>query len=50
MYKRQSLYGMREAEEAVEEYSKEAVEILENLSEENEFLDQLIVSLIHRKK
>ena len=31
-------------------YSKEAVEILENLSEENEFLDQLIVSLIHRKK
>ena len=45
-----SLYGMREAEEAVEEYSKEAVEILENLSEENEFLDQLIVSLIHRKK
>ena len=45
-----SLYGMREAEEAVVEYSKEAVEILENLSEENEFLDQLIVSLIHRKK
>ena len=45
-----SLHGMREAEEAVEEYSKEAVEILENLSEENEFLDQLIVSLIHRKK
>ena len=45
-----SLHGMREAEEAVEGYSKEAVEILENLSEENEFLDQLIVSLIHRKK
>ena len=32
------------------EVTKEAVEILENLSEENEFLDQLIVSLIHRKK
>ena len=45
-----SLHGMREAEEAVEGYSKEAVEILENLSEENQFLDQLIVSLIHRKK
>ena len=41
---------MREAEEAVEGYSKEAVEILENLSEENQFLEQLIVSLIHRKK
>ena len=44
-----SLYGMEAAKQAVEQYSKEALEELKQLGQ-NEFLEQLIMELIHRKK
>lgn len=42
--------GVEEAAKQVELLSKEAVALLEQVPGEHEFLDQLIMSLIHRKK
>ena len=42
--------GVEEAAKQVELLSKEAVTLLEQVPGEHEFLDQLIMSLIHRKK
>lgn len=45
-----TIHGMERAKEKVEEYSGQALEILEQLSGENAFLNTLILELIHRKK
>lgn len=45
-----SLYGMEAARAQVESLSKRAIEELHSLSERNEYLEQLFVSLIHREK
>lgn len=43
-----SVKGLEQAQKDVAEYSKEAVQILESLPYENEFLKELILNLIHR--
>lgn len=43
-----TVHGLDEARETVEQYSKEAVRLLGDLPYENEFLDELILNLIHR--
>lgn len=45
-----TIHGMERAKEKVEEYSGQALEILEKLPGENAFLNTLILELIHRKK
>lgn len=40
--------GLKQAQEDVEQYSKEAIRLLEELPYENEFLHELIIHLIHR--
>ncbi len=45
-----TLAGMDEAVKQVEHLSKEAVSLLEQIPGEHAFLDELILSLIHRKK
>ena len=45
-----TIHGMERAKEKVEEYSGQALEILEQLPGENAFLNTLILELIHRKK
>lgn len=45
-----TLVGLEEAAARVERLSKEAVELLTELPGEHAFLDELILSLIHRKK
>ena len=45
-----TIHGMETAKEKVEEYSGQALELLEQLPGENPFLNTLIVELIHRKK
>ncbi len=45
-----NLLGIHQASQKVEELSKEAVSILSELNENNEFLVELINSLIYRKK
>ncbi|MCH5267757.1 MAG: polyprenyl synthetase family protein [Lachnospiraceae bacterium] len=45
-----SLHGMDAAKKAVEEYSQEALELLDSVRGENPFLATLITALIHRKK
>lgn len=45
-----SLYGMDTATKKVEEYSTQALELLEQLPGVNTFLNTLILELIHRKK
>ncbi len=45
-----TLAGMEESVKQVERLSKEAVELLGQLPGEHEFLDELVLSLIHRKK
>lgn len=45
-----TLAGLDEAVKKVEEYSKEALGILEELPYENKFLYSLLISLIHREK
>ncbi|MCD8103904.1 MAG: polyprenyl synthetase family protein [Lachnospiraceae bacterium] len=43
-----TLLGLDAAKKDVERYSKEAVSLLKELPYENEFLDELILNLIHR--
>lgn len=45
-----SVYGMEKSKEEVERLSKEALEILRGRPERNEFLEELVVSLITRRK
>ena len=45
-----TLYGMEDAEAAVEEYSREAMQLLEKLPGDRTFLREMITMLIHRKK
>lgn len=45
-----SLCGTDKSKEDVEKYSKEAMELLKSLDKNNEFLSELIVKLINRKK
>ena len=45
-----TLYGMEAAEAAVEEYSREAMQLLEKLPGDRTFLREMITMLIHRKK
>lgn len=45
-----SVYGMEEAVHAVSEYSHRALELLENLPCQNEYLNTLIEKLINRRK
>ncbi len=45
-----TLYGVEGASKYVEEYSNEALELLKTFPCRNEFLEELIVSLIHREK
>ncbi|MBE5852326.1 MAG: polyprenyl synthetase family protein [Lachnospiraceae bacterium] len=43
-------HGLEKAKEDVEKLSKEALEILQGMQNRNEFLEQLVVYLIHREK
>lgn len=45
-----SVYGLEKSKEDVERLSKEALEILKNRQERNEFLEELVISLITRRK
>ena len=45
-----TLMGTAEAGRMVEELSDQAVSLLHQLSGENEFLEQLLLQLIHREK
>ena len=45
-----SLCGIEQSKKDVEKYSKEAIEILDNINGNNDFLKQLIIKLINRKK
>lgn len=45
-----TLHGLEEAKTEVERLSKEAVELLDHFPQENPFLRELILELIHRKK
>ncbi len=44
-----SIFGMEKAQKAVEEYSSKAVELLEEIPQENPFLNALVRYLVHRK-
>ncbi|MCH5341730.1 MAG: polyprenyl synthetase family protein [Acetatifactor sp.] len=45
-----TLHGLEQSKEDVALFSKEAVELLKNFKGEHEFLEQLIITLIHRRK
>ena len=45
-----TLHGLEQSKEDVALFSKEAVELLRNFEGEHEFLEQLIITLIHRRK
>lgn len=45
-----SVYGLEQSKRDVERLSKEALEILKSRPERNEFLEELVISLITRKK
>ena len=45
-----TLHGLEQSKEDVALFSKEAVELLKNFEGEHEFLEQLIITLIHRRK
>ncbi len=45
-----TLYGVDGAAKYVEEYSEQALNILRGFSSRNQFLEELIISLIHREK
>ena len=44
-----SLEGMDKSKEDVERLSKEAVDILKNVPQRNEFLEELVMSLVARR-
>lgn len=45
-----SVYGLERSKQDVERLSKEALEILRGMPERNEFLEELVISLITRRK
>ena len=45
-----SVYGLERSKQDVERLSNEALEILKSVSQRNEFLEELIISLITRRK
>ena len=45
-----TLFGISEASRMAEELSKESLTLLQSLRRNNEFLEELILYLIHRKK
>ena len=45
-----ALHGMEAAKQAVEEYSRQAIDLLQGMKQQNEFLTTLVESLIYRKK
>ena len=45
-----SVYGLERSKQDVERLSDEALEILKSVSQRNEFLEELIISLITRRK
>lgn len=45
-----SVYGLKRSKEEVEKLSREALAILRDVPERNEFLEELVVSLITRRK
>lgn len=45
-----SVYGLEKAKQDVEKLSKEALDILKGRPERNEFLEELVISLITRRK
>ena len=45
-----TLNGLEESSKEVERLSREAVEILNGFAGEHDFLEQLIIQLIHRRK
>lgn len=45
-----TILGLEEAKRKVKEYSDGAIEILESLNRKNEFLSDLLISLIYREK
>lgn len=45
-----SVMGIEKSKEFVEMYSNQAIDLLNNLPYDNEFLNQLIIKLIHREK
>lgn len=45
-----SVYGLEKSRQDVEKLSEEALDILKNRQERNEFLEELVVSLITRRK
>ena len=45
-----TLYGIEKASAVVEERSKEAIALLHELPGENDYLEELIIKLIHRVK
>lgn len=45
-----TLYGVEEASQIVEKLSKEAIDMLHTLPGSNEYLEKLLLQLIHRKK
>jgi len=44
------VYGLERSKQDVERLSGEALEILKSVSQRNEFLEELIISLITRRK
>ena len=45
-----TLYGVEKAKESVREYTEEALKLLDSFTENNDFLKELIISLIDRVK
>lgn len=45
-----SVYGLERSKQDVERLSKEALEILENMPDRNTFLEELVISLVTRRK
>ena len=45
-----TIYGVEKASKLVEKYSKEAVELLSQMPVKNEFLNELIMWMVYRKK
>ena len=45
-----TLLGIEQAQKRVEELSNQAIDLLHQLSGENEYLEQLLIQLIHRDR
>ena len=45
-----TLLGIEQAQKSVEDLSNQAIDLLHQLSGENEYLEQLLIQLIHRDR